>query len=78
MKLFKNKRNKDSDKVTQIKIVTQTGNGLYTYGGDVYKSDIVRSCIRPLAAAVNFRLNISVILLTQIKSISSRLIQNRI
>lgn len=52
MKLFKNKRNKDSDKVTQIKIVTQTGNGLYTYGGDVYKSDIVRSCIRPLAAAV--------------------------
>lgn len=53
MKWFKNKKKtKDSDKVTQIQIVTQTGNGLYTYNSDIYKSDIIRACIRPFSTAV--------------------------
>lgn len=53
MKWFKNKKKtKDSDKVTQIQLVTQTGNGLYTYNSDTYKSDIIRACIRPFSTAV--------------------------
>lgn len=37
---------------TQVKMVTEAGNGLYSYDGNVYKSDIVRACIRPKVKAV--------------------------
>ena len=37
---------------TQVKMVTEAGNGLYSYDGNLYKSDIVRACIRPKVKAV--------------------------
>lgn len=36
-----------SPTAAQVKMVTETGNGLYVYDGNLYKSDIVRACIRP-------------------------------
>lgn len=41
-----------SPTTTQLKMVTETGNGLYTYDGKLYRSDIVRACIRPKVKAV--------------------------
>lgn len=41
-----------SPTVAQVKMVTETGNGLYVYDGNLYKSDIVRACIRPKIKAV--------------------------
>ena len=35
-----------------FKMVTEQGNGFYTWNGQLYESDIVRSCIRPKAKAV--------------------------
>ena len=37
---------------TQVKMVSETGNGLYIYDGKLYQSDIVRACIRPKVKAV--------------------------
>ncbi len=33
-------------------MVTETGNGFYTWDGKLYQSDIVRSCIRPKTRAI--------------------------
>ena len=41
-----------SPNAAQVKKETQTGNGLYVYDGNLYKSDIVRACIRPKIKAV--------------------------
>lgn len=41
-----------SPTAAQVKMVTETGNGLYVYDGNLYKSDIVRACIRPKIKAV--------------------------
>lgn len=48
MGIFSNK----NKVVTQFKLVTEVGNGFYAYDGDVYKSDIVRACIRPKVKAI--------------------------
>lgn len=45
---FKNK----SKAVSKFKMVTETGNGFYTWNGKIYHSDIVRACIRPKVKAV--------------------------
>ena len=37
---------------TQMKFVQQYSNSLYVYDGKIYRSDIVRSCIRPKIKAV--------------------------
>lgn len=36
----------------RIQLVTETGNGFYSWHGDLYRSDIIRSCIRPYAKAI--------------------------
>ena len=40
------------DKVTVLKMVTETGNGFYAWNGKLYESDIIRSCIRPKSEAI--------------------------
>lgn len=37
---------------TVIKLVEERGNGFYTWNGNLYKSDVVQSCIRPKVHAV--------------------------
>jgi HK97 family phage portal protein len=37
---------------TVIQLVNETGNGFFTWNGDLYKSDIIRAAIRPTARAV--------------------------
>ena len=37
---------------TKFKLITDIGEGFYAWDGDIYKSDIVRACIRPKARAV--------------------------
>ena len=41
-----------SPTTTQLKMVTETGNGYYAYDGKLYQSDIVRACIRPKVKAI--------------------------
>ena len=38
--------------VTSYKMITESGSGFYAWNGNLYKSDIVRSAIRPKAQAV--------------------------
>lgn len=38
--------------VTRFEMVTDRGNGFYSWNGNLYKSDIVRACIRPKVKAV--------------------------
>lgn len=35
-----------------FKMITENGNGFYMWNGNVYKSDIIRACIRPKAKAI--------------------------
>lgn len=48
---IKNLFNKSPTK-TGIKLVTEIGNGFYAWNGNLYQSDIIRSCIRPKVKAV--------------------------
>lgn len=50
MGLF-SKRN-EAVTVSKYKLVTEQGEGFYTYNGNLYASDIVRSCIRPKTQAI--------------------------
>lgn len=50
-RLFRN-RTDQSDVGVRFELITEYGNGFYMWNGDLYKSDIVRSCIRPKAKAV--------------------------
>lgn len=50
MGLF-SKRN-ETVTVSKYKLVTEQGEGFYTYNGNLYASDIVRSCIRPKTQAI--------------------------
>lgn len=50
MGLF-NKKSKSTDKY-KIELVTERGNGFYSWNGKLYQSDIIRSCIRPEARAI--------------------------
>lgn len=51
MKLFSKFRNR-SQAVTKYKMITELGNGFYSWDGKVYQSDVVRACIRPKVKAV--------------------------
>ncbi len=45
-------RNRDRPFATPAyKLITERGNGLFTWDGNLYESDIIRSCIRPFASA---------------------------
>lgn len=37
---------------TSYKLITEAGEGFYSFNGDLYKSDIVRACIRPKVRAI--------------------------
>ena len=39
-------------KVSGYKMITERGEGFYSYNGNLYSSDIVRSCIRPKTQAI--------------------------
>ncbi|WP_209121518.1 phage portal protein [Alkalihalobacillus sp. BA299] len=41
-----------SNTKTRFELISDTGSGFYSWGGNIYKSDIVRSCIRPKAKAI--------------------------
>jgi len=41
-----------SPTATRFELVTERGNGFYSWNGQLYQSDIVRSCIRPMATAI--------------------------
>lgn len=41
-----------SPTTVRMNLVQERGNGFYAWNGDLYKSDIVRSCIRPFYRAV--------------------------
>lgn len=43
--------NKDSS-VTRFEMITDKGNGFYAWNGNLYKSDIIRACIRPKVKAI--------------------------
>lgn len=51
MGLFDRFRNKGKS-VTSYRLVTEVGNGFYSWDGNVYKSDIVRACIHPKVRAI--------------------------
>ena len=36
---------------TRIKMISEHGNGFYSWNGKLYESDVIRSCIRPYAKA---------------------------
>lgn len=38
--------------VSRYEMITEHGSGFYSYRGDLYRSDIVRACIRPKARAI--------------------------
>src|SRR5699024_5348801 len=42
----------EPETTTQYKLITDAGEGFYAFEGKIYKSDIVRSCIRPKARAI--------------------------
>ena len=53
MGIFDFLKNKDETvKVSGYKMVTERGEGFYSYNGNLYASDIVRSCIRPKTQAI--------------------------
>ena len=41
-----------SPSVTRFELIEDRGNGFYSWNGTVFKSDIVRACIRPQARAI--------------------------
>lgn len=44
--------NRKKAEVIRYKFITEAGNGFFSFNGNLYQSDIVRSCIRPFARAV--------------------------
>lgn len=45
-------RSRQSQSGVKFELITERGNGFYSWHGELYKSDIVRSCIRPTAKAI--------------------------
>lgn len=41
-----------SSSTTRFQLITEKGNGYYSWNGKLYQSDIIRACIRPKAKAV--------------------------
>lgn len=52
MNYVKNVFNRSPTTVARCTLVTERGNGFYSWNGKLYQSDIVRSCIRPFYKAV--------------------------
>lgn len=48
-RLFKNA---DPNAGYNIKLITERGNGFFSWNGNLYQSDIIRSCVRPKAKAI--------------------------
>ena len=49
---FINKLFNKSPTTTRFELITDKGNGFYNWNGNLYKSDVIRACIRPKAKAV--------------------------
>ena len=49
---FKNLSKGKSHNVNAVQLVTTNGNGIFLYDGNLYKSDLVRSCLRPKVQAM--------------------------
>ena len=41
-----------SPTITRYELISDKGNGFYSWNGQLYQSDIIRSCIRPMAKAI--------------------------
>ncbi len=41
-----------SPSATRFELITEKGNGYYSWNGNLYQSDIIRACIRPKAKAI--------------------------
>ncbi|MDG6888218.1 phage portal protein [Clostridium perfringens] len=41
-----------SPSTTRFELITEKGNGYYSWNGNLYQSDIIRACIRPKAKAI--------------------------
>ena len=54
MGLFKNLfgEKKQDNKGYSMKLITETGNGFYSFNGKLYSSDVIRACIRPKVKAI--------------------------
>ncbi len=53
MGIFNLLKNKDETvRVSGYKMISERGEGFYSYNGNLYASDIVRSCIRPKTQAI--------------------------
>lgn len=50
--MFGKKLTEPTKTTTNYKLITDVGDGFYGFNGDIYKSDIVRACIRPKARAI--------------------------
>lgn len=50
--MFGKKLTEPTRNTTNYKLITDVGDGFYGFNGDIYKSDIVRACIRPKARAI--------------------------
>lgn len=50
MGLFK--KDKKQREVTRVELVTERGNGFYGFAGEIYRSDVVRACMRPKVKAI--------------------------
>lgn len=49
---FKAKFFNKNPTTTRFEMITDKGNGFYNWNGNLYQSDIIRSCIRPKAKAI--------------------------
>lgn len=52
MNIFNRLFNRKEHSQTRFQLVTERGNGVYIWDGQIFSSDTVRSCIRPTAVAV--------------------------
>lgn len=52
MNIFNRLFNRKEHEQTRFQLVTERGNGVYIWDGQIFSSDTVRSCIRPTAVAV--------------------------
>ncbi|MBN1079220.1 phage portal protein [Clostridium botulinum] len=51
MNIFRRFFNRSPSK-TRFELIEDKGNGFYTWNGNIYKSDIVRACVRPKVKAI--------------------------
>jgi HK97 family phage portal protein len=51
-KIFGSKKSPIESTTTRFELISDIGNGFYSWNGNVYKSDIVRACIRPKSRSI--------------------------